>query len=488
MLTAISTTERASLAGRRGSEEHVSITWAPVNQPPKRAAVEDEEDGQIPGQALRPRAKRTKRGSSTTNRTSAGQPQQRIVLKTKMDQTPDTASPAPPGAAHAIFNQFDAGSPGANLGSGNRKNRPLTQHQLALEQNRKQRVDYALAQHRSESMKISQSKRQSEAPFVRAERLLRGLPDGYDSDDENSWGKGGICPNPETEDDYGETASFFLSTLRKTARRLQRWDWDATAAGETHSWVNEIGRGHKVEAWPGVEEPEAAPQAPPPTTKPKGRGGRRKKAVSTAGEGGKPATGKRGGRAGGRKRGTGEGRKSRASGKAPKASAAKTAVKQEAETHDHSPVPESRPHSSPTAQRDAEEHTAHENEAQDDLDKELPGEFDGGEENQPELPDPSPKSSPKPEEAASSPAFLQPPVDRIGGEEEGEDDGSSVHHDNAPPAEEPGNATDSDAETDEEMASSVAGANGYPGDESFSMEIDNADAAEGRADDSMVET
>ena len=465
--------------------------WAPVNQATKRAVAEDEDDEQNSSQVRRPRAKRAKRESSK-NRPSAGQPQQRIVLKTKMDQTPDTVSPAPPGAAHPILNQFDTGSPGPSYVSGSRRSRPMTQHQLALEQNRKQRIDYALAQHRQRSMKNYRSKRQKEPPFVRAERLMRALPDGYDTDDEKSWGKGGICPNPETEEDYGETASSFLSAIRRTARRLQRWDWDAIAAGETKNWVNEIGRGNKIEAWTGLEDPTAAPEAAPPASKGKGRGGRRK-AVSTGGEGEKPATGRRGGRAGGRKRGSGEVRKARVSGRASKTSVAKAAVNQEPETYDHSPVPEPRPYSSPAAQADEREEEAPENE-EDGVDREVegPAEVEGDEDEQAGLPENSPRGSVNPEaveEGPSSPGLLQDPAEHDGeeedGEEEGEDDGSSVHHDNAPPADEPDNATDSDDHTDEEMASSAVGDNGYAGDETSFMEMDTAAGTGG--DESMVE-
>ena len=201
-----------------------------------------------------------------------------------------------------------------------------------------------LAQKRAEVYKIFRARREREIPFFRAGRLLQGLPDGYDTDDENSWGKGGICPNPRVEEDFGETAGHYVSVLRKAARRLQRWDWDAIATREPETWVNQVGRVRpKPEPWASYHEPEVVPEPTPPVVK-RVKGGK-KKTIDTAPDADKPATGKRGGRvsaAGGRKRGSGDGsgRKSR------------TKAKPEGEdTHDQTPAA-SRAASQPTTQPD----------------------------------------------------------------------------------------------------------------------------------------
>jgi Ino eighty subunit 1 len=108
-----------------------------------------------------------------------------------------------------------------------RRPRPLTQHQIAVEQNRRQRIDYLLAKRKSNAYRVLRAKREHEIPFGRYGRLLQGLPEGYDTDDdEGSWGKGGLFPNPEEDDDFGECANFFLSVVRKAARRLDRWDYE----------------------------------------------------------------------------------------------------------------------------------------------------------------------------------------------------------------------------------------------------------------------
>ncbi|KAL4878496.1 hypothetical protein BJY04DRAFT_209191 [Aspergillus karnatakaensis] len=149
----------------------------------------------------------------------------RIVLKTKAEQTPDAASPAPPGSGHPILNRFVAEASPNHQGS-SRRPRPLTQHQLAVERNRRQRIDYLLAKRKSEVYRIFRASRANEYPFARWARLVQSLPDGYDTDDEKYWGKGGLLANPDQEEDYGECANHFSSIFRKAARRLDRWDYE----------------------------------------------------------------------------------------------------------------------------------------------------------------------------------------------------------------------------------------------------------------------
>lgn len=193
----------------------------PLHPSSRRLAPDDDEDWQTPGQSGRGRYKRVKRDSSLT-RSAA---QQRLILKTKMDQTPDTASPAPPGSGHPILNQFITDPSMSHTPA--RRPRPLTQHQLAVEQNRRHRVEYLLAQRKNEAYKNIRAQRETEIPFARYGRLLQSLPDGYDTEDEeHAWGKGGLVPNPEEEEDFGESANYFLSVIRKATRRLDRWDWE----------------------------------------------------------------------------------------------------------------------------------------------------------------------------------------------------------------------------------------------------------------------
>ncbi|KAB8239761.1 hypothetical protein ETB97_008078 [Aspergillus alliaceus] len=207
---------RGDSFGGRGSAMSTPL------HPSSKRYPDDEDDYQTPGHPGRSRYKRPKRESSLTR--SVGQ--QRLILKTKMEHTPDASSPAPPGSGHPILNRFVT-EPSLPQQSSSRRPRPLTQHQLAVEQNRRQRIEYILAKRKNEAYRLLHAKREAEIPFHRYNRLLQNVPDGYDSEDEdNSWGKGGLVPNPEEEEDYGECASFYLSVIRKAARRLDRWDYD----------------------------------------------------------------------------------------------------------------------------------------------------------------------------------------------------------------------------------------------------------------------
>ncbi|KAL4781185.1 Ino eighty subunit 1 [Aspergillus varians] len=150
-------------------------------------------------------------------------PSPRIVLRTKAEQTPDASSPAPPGSGHPVLNRFITEASPHHQGS-SRRPRPLTQHQLAVERNRRQRIEYILAKRKGDAYHMLRAKRVNEIPFARYGRLLQNLPDGYDTDDENSWGKAGLLPNPEEEEDFGECANYYLSVIRKASRRLDRWD------------------------------------------------------------------------------------------------------------------------------------------------------------------------------------------------------------------------------------------------------------------------
>ncbi|RDW57935.1 putative INO80 chromatin remodeling complex (Ies1) [Aspergillus mulundensis] len=152
-------------------------------------------------------------------------PSPRIVLRTKAERTPDAASPAPPGSGHPVLNRFVTEASPHHSGS-SRRPRPLTQHQLAVERNRRQRIEYILAKRKADAYRLLRAERMIETSFARYGRLLHNLPDGYDTDDDKSWGKGGLLPNPEEEEDFGECASFYLSVIRKAARRLDRWDYE----------------------------------------------------------------------------------------------------------------------------------------------------------------------------------------------------------------------------------------------------------------------
>lgn len=144
---------------------------------------------------------------------------QRIILKTKMDQMPHSSSPAPPGAAHPVLHT-SSNTNGVNQ----RRPRPETSHQKAVNLNRTLRMNHILHnQISSEHERIRRKKRieSSSFGFLAMKRIIN-LPDGYDSEDEHSYGPGGLVPNPGEDEDYGEEALRSKKQLDRAIRRLER--------------------------------------------------------------------------------------------------------------------------------------------------------------------------------------------------------------------------------------------------------------------------
>lgn len=65
-------------------------------------------------------------------------------------------------------------------------------------------------------------KRQGRTGIFRAMRRIRNLPDNYDTEDEDAWGPGGLFPEREELEDYGEEATYVKKILDRAVRRLTR--------------------------------------------------------------------------------------------------------------------------------------------------------------------------------------------------------------------------------------------------------------------------
>ncbi|SLM37452.1 hypothetical protein LPUS_07289 [Lasallia pustulata] len=144
---------------------------------------------------------------------------QRIILKTKMDQMPHSFSPAPPGAGHPVLHT-SSNTNGVNQ----RRPRPETSHQKAVNLNRTLRMNHILHnQLGTEHERVRKRKRfeSSSYGFLAMKRIIN-LPDGYDSEDEHSYGPGGLVPNSDEEEDYGEEALRGKKQLDRAIRRLDR--------------------------------------------------------------------------------------------------------------------------------------------------------------------------------------------------------------------------------------------------------------------------
>lgn len=133
-------------------------------------------------------------------------------------------------------------SPARGDGHTGRKPRPPTAHQLAVERNRTQLVDFILDKRRRKAHHKVRKVRRQEGAIFRAYRRVREQADPFaDSDDEDEsrnihgdekpgslFRRGGKAPIGLTmlaseQDDYGEEISAYAAALRRSTRRLRRW-------------------------------------------------------------------------------------------------------------------------------------------------------------------------------------------------------------------------------------------------------------------------
>lgn len=177
--------------------------------------------------ALNASRSRNANGRSARSRAELAGNFQRIILKTRVDQVPDFSSPAPPGIGHPVLH------PNNPDGVNQRRPRPQTAHQQAVNENRKARVEHILHNKLREEHAHHRIRRKyGEGYLVKAARRISELPDLYDSEDENAWGPGGLVPNPGEEEDFGEEALYKQKVLNRALRRVSRWE-DGTSEDRT---------------------------------------------------------------------------------------------------------------------------------------------------------------------------------------------------------------------------------------------------------------
>ncbi|RGP77752.1 hypothetical protein FLONG3_4141 [Fusarium longipes] len=138
---------------------------------------------------------------------------------------------------------FEGSSPAHHVTEGvvARKPRPPTAHQLAVERNRSQRVEYILDRGIRRQHHQSRKLRRQDGAIFRAYQRVKAQEDPFeDSDDENALprnltyrdktpgpfrekGVGGLCLLTKEKDDFGEEVSAYAAALRRATRRLARW-------------------------------------------------------------------------------------------------------------------------------------------------------------------------------------------------------------------------------------------------------------------------
>ena len=155
---------------------------------------------------------------------------QRIILKTKMHQIPDSTSPAPPGAGHPVLHS-----------NPDRRQRPLTAHQQAVERNRQQRVEYLLDRKKRTMYERRKKKREEEGSIWRALKRCEEMEDPFMNSEEEGFkdtngpfkdqGFGGLTALVNEDEDYGEEVAAYSAALRRARRRLDRWEEAGKANG-----------------------------------------------------------------------------------------------------------------------------------------------------------------------------------------------------------------------------------------------------------------
>ena len=116
-----------------------------------------------------------------------------------------------------------------------RRARPLTAHQLAVERNRNQRVDYILSRGLRKAHHKARKARKQEGSILRALKRMKEVRDSFeDSEGEESLAKHpapfrergfvGLVQLETEEEDFGEEMAAYAAAFRRMGRRLDRWE------------------------------------------------------------------------------------------------------------------------------------------------------------------------------------------------------------------------------------------------------------------------
>lgn len=236
------------------------------------------------------------RGNWSRNRQSgigaSGGPAARS-FKAKLDatnsqdgQSPSTSAPTFNGP-HGFYLPLNGSDPS------HKRTRPLTQHQLAVEQYRRRRVDVILDRGIRIEYKAAAKRRRKANSFIRSWIRCKGMADDYDTDEESyaqfgssngltdadypATGGGGGTKTPppmpsglvpldfggETND-HGEESYYRAKMLSRALRRLERWEEGKSAPrarrpkGETNNGSLLTGAGRQGVLESGDEEDDEA--------------------------------------------------------------------------------------------------------------------------------------------------------------------------------------------------------------------------------------
>ncbi|KAH8908709.1 INO80 chromatin remodeling complex Ies1-like protein [Coniochaeta sp. PMI_546] len=211
----------------------------------------------VPTSGILPRIRPSKHDSDLDSRTSTPPPR---ALGARSGPLSNAGTSRRGGASlkYQIVDHSSPAAPGHGIdGIPTRKPRPPTAHQLAVERNRSQRVEYILDRGMRKEHRKARKLRRGEGAIIRALTRLTYMKDREDRPFENSEdeevaaqnqqrlvlasvgadstvipsadpfrerGFGGLTPLASEKDDFGEEASAYAGALRRINRRLARWE------------------------------------------------------------------------------------------------------------------------------------------------------------------------------------------------------------------------------------------------------------------------
>ena len=117
---------------------------------------------------------------------------------------------------------------------GKRRPRPLTQHQKALEEHKRERVEWVLRGWKRKAFERVARRRMRAPLVVRVARRVGSMSAAYDSEEEEGggWGVGGLVGRVRFGDsgsqalegeDYGEEAAHWMKGIVRARKRVIRW-------------------------------------------------------------------------------------------------------------------------------------------------------------------------------------------------------------------------------------------------------------------------
>lgn len=190
------------------------------------------------GPSSTPTSKALSRSNWSRSRNAAAR-----SFKSKLDQANSQDGQSPSGNAPTFSGPHGFYLPLNGSDPTHKRTRPLTQHQLAVEQYRRRRVEVILDRGIRVEYKLSAKRRRAQSSFLRSWIRCKGMQDGYDTDEESNIQAlhqqdievGTKTPPPIPAglvpidyggeiDDHGEEAYYRAKMYNRALRRMERWE------------------------------------------------------------------------------------------------------------------------------------------------------------------------------------------------------------------------------------------------------------------------